>query len=157
MYNKIRKPVINFKISGDEEFYTYVVSEIELLKNEVPEIYRVAKKHVGSFNCNGKAGTCSTWSRGNGDGAVHIARGVYNRNMAEVDAPAYEDAPWHTLVFIGGIQHCDVDSCTSQAAANYAMAYYGTKMKIHPGWIHFVRWMAGGYDQDMWDYHHSTG
>jgi hypothetical protein len=144
----------DFKILGDEEFYTYVASELELLKNEVPEFYKVTKKHVATFNCTGINGTYAV-TGGGFTGSVNISRGVYNRNPDEVDAPGYVDAPWHTLVFIHEIQHCDVDSCTSQAAADYAMAYYGTKMKIHPGWINLVRGMAGDYDQDMWDYHHS--
>ena len=36
-----------FSVAGDESFYTYVVSEIELLKNETPKMYKVAKKHAG--------------------------------------------------------------------------------------------------------------
>tara|TARA_Y100001934_G_scaffold269615_1_gene353316 strand:- start:1240 stop:2853 length:1614 start_codon:yes stop_codon:yes gene_type:complete len=143
----------DFKILGDEEFYSYIVSELELLKNEVPEFYQVAKKHVTTFNCTGINGTYAIISPFNG--WVNISRGVYNRNPDEADAPHYVDAPWHTLVFIHEIQHCDVDSCTSQEAANFAMAYYGAKMKIHPGWINFVRGMAGDYGQDKWDYHHS--
>lgn len=145
----------HFRILGDEEFYTYVTSEIELLKNEVPEIYNVAKKHVTTFNCTGINGTYAIISPRNG--WVNISRGVFNRNPDEVEAPNYVDAPWHTLVFIHEIQHCDVDSCTSQGAANYAAAYYGRKMKIHSGWINFVGWMASaeGYNQEKWDYHHS--
>jgi hypothetical protein len=145
----------DFKILGDEEFYNYVVSELELLKNEVPEIYKVAKKHVTTFNCTGTNGTYAIICAP-GNNWVNISRGVYNRNPDEVNAPGYVDAPWHTLTFIHEIQHCDWDSCGSEGAACYAEAYYGMKMKIHPGWINFVRGMAGGYDQDMWDYHHSA-
>ena len=104
-------------------------------------MYKVTKKHVRSFNCNGKFGTCG------GSGGVWIAREVFNQN-----SPV-----WHSLVFLHEIQHCDVDSCISQGAACFAQAVYGKQMKLHPTvinwWKHVAKSM--GYTQDMWDYHHS--
>jgi len=144
-----------FKILGDEEFYNYVVSELELLKNEVPEVYKVAKIHVTTFNCTGINGTYAIICAP-GNNWVNISRGVYNRNPDEVDAPGYEDAPVHTMIFMHEIQHCDWDSCGAETAANFAPAFYGKQMEIHPGWINFFLGMTGGYDQDMWDYHHSA-
>tara|TARA_B110000438_G_scaffold289555_1_gene324243 strand:+ start:160 stop:1623 length:1464 start_codon:yes stop_codon:yes gene_type:complete len=138
-----------FLVAGDEEFYTYVVDEIELLKQETPGMYKVAKKHVGSFNCNGTGGTCATWFRGNGDGGVHIAREIFNHG----------DPGWHTLIFIHEIQHCDVESCTTQGAANFSMVVYGKQIwrTEANGLINWCKHLARseGYTQDMWDYHHS--